>query len=64
MIANLRLSIRYASALFVLFAAQIISPSFVGSQPGASFMGLQASQLHNVFSLLYIGGALMLLLVA
>jgi cation:H+ antiporter len=62
MIANLRLSIRYAMALLALFAAQMISPWFVGSQPGVSFMGLHASQMHNVFSLLYIGAALMLLL--
>jgi cation:H+ antiporter len=62
MIANLRLSIRYACALFALFTAQMISPWFVGSQPGDSFMGLHGSQMHNVFSLLYIGGAIILLL--
>jgi cation:H+ antiporter len=62
MIANLRLSIRYALALFLLFVAQLISPWFLGSYSGASFLGLQASQMHNVFSLLYIGGALILLL--
>ncbi len=62
MIANLRLSIRYALALFVLFIAQMLSPWFVSSQPGAAFMGLHASQMHNVFSLLYIGGAMILLL--
>ena len=62
MIVNLRLSIRYALALFVLFIAQLISPWFLGSYPGASFLGLQSSQMHNVFSLLYIGGAMILLL--
>ncbi|HYG33803.1 MAG TPA: sodium:calcium antiporter [Clostridia bacterium] len=62
MIANLRLSKRYALALFILFAAQLISPWFLSSHHGDTFMGLQASQLHNVFSLLYIGGALILLL--
>jgi cation:H+ antiporter len=62
MIANLRLSIRYALALFVLFIAQMFSPWFVSAQPGAAFMGLQAAQMHNVFSLLYIGGAMILLL--
>jgi cation:H+ antiporter len=62
MIANLRLSIRYAFALFALFSAQLISPWFLGSYSSASFLGLKASQMHNVFSLLYIGGAMILLL--
>ena len=62
MIANLRLSARYALALFVLFTAQLISPWLLSAQPGASFLGLQAAHMHNVFSLLYIGGALILLL--
>jgi cation:H+ antiporter len=62
MIANLRLSTRYAAALFILFTAQLISPWFVGTQPGNAVLGLHAPQMHNVFSLLYIGGALILLL--
>ena len=62
MIANLRLSIRYALALFLLFTAQMASPWFVGSGPDDSFLGLHGSQMHNVFSLLYIGGAIILLL--
>jgi len=62
MIANLRLSIRYAVALFVLFTGQLFGPWLVGLQPGAVFMGLQASQMHNVFSFLYIGAAFFLFL--
>jgi cation:H+ antiporter len=60
MIANLRLSIRYAVALFILFTAQMLSPWFVAALPEHSFLGLQGPQMHNVFSLLYIGGALTL----
>ncbi|HWH67834.1 MAG TPA: hypothetical protein VNT26_00490 [Candidatus Sulfotelmatobacter sp.] len=62
MIANLRLSIRYAAALFALFSAQLLSPWIVAALPGNSFLGLHGTQMHNVFSLLYIGGAIILLL--
>ncbi len=62
MIVNLRLSIRYAFALFLLFAAQLVSPLLGDLLPGDTFLGLRPPQFHNVFSLLYIGGALILLL--
>lgn len=62
MISNLRLSIRYAIILFTLFAAQIISPWLVDLLPGKTLMGLEGHQMHNVFSLLYIVGAIMLLI--
>lgn len=61
MIANLRLSIRYALVLLVLFCAQFFSPSLVHFLPGGTFMGLEGTQMHNVFSLLYIIGAIMML---
>jgi len=61
MIANLRLSIRYALVLLALFCAQFFSPSLVHFLPGGTFLGLEGTQMHNVFSLLYIIGAIMML---
>jgi cation:H+ antiporter len=61
MIVNLRFSIRYGLVLFALFLGQIVSPSLVELLPGKAFMGLHGPQMHNVFSLLYIGGAIILL---
>lgn len=60
MIANLRFSIRYGVALFLLFTAQMFSPWLVAVLPDNSFLGLRGPQMHNVFSLLYIGGAIVL----
>ncbi len=62
MIANLRFSIRYGLVLFALFTGQILSPWLVRLLPGGTFMGLQGPQMHNVFSLLYIVGAVILLI--
>ncbi len=62
MIANLRLSFRYALLLFILFTSQMFSPWLIGAEPNATFLGLHASQMHNVFSLIYLGGAIILLL--
>jgi cation:H+ antiporter len=62
MIVNLRFSIRYGMVLFVLFVGQIVSPSLVELLPGKTFMGLHGPQMHNVFSLLYVGGAIILLI--
>jgi cation:H+ antiporter len=58
MIVNLRLSPRYALMLFLLFISQLVSPFVIRS----TFLGLHPDQMHNVFSLLYIGGAIILLL--
>jgi cation:H+ antiporter len=58
MIVNLRLSLRYAFVLFLLFISQLFSPFVIHS----TFLGLHPDQMHNVFSLLYIGGAIILLL--
>ena len=61
MIANLRFSMRYGLVLFALFAGQIVSPWLVELLPGQAFFGLRGPQMHNVFSLLYIGGAIIML---
>ena len=62
MIANLRLSIRHAALLFVLFSGQIISPWLVTLLPDGSFLRLQGPQMHNVFSLLYVVCAVIMLI--
>lgn len=62
MIANLRFSIRYAVVLLTLFCVQIASPVLVRCLPGGTFMGLSGNQMHNVFSLLYIVGAILMLI--
>lgn len=61
MIANLRFSIRYGVVLFALFIGQMFSPWLIQLLPDQSFMGLLAPQMHTVFSLLYVGGAIILL---
>jgi cation:H+ antiporter len=62
MIANLRFSFRYGIVLFVLFTGQIASPWVIEHLPGHMFLGFHADQIHNVFSLLYIIGAVTLLI--
>jgi cation:H+ antiporter len=62
MIANLRFSIRYAIVLLTLFSVQIASPVLVNLLPEHKFMGLSGDQMHNVFSMLYIVGALLMLI--
>lgn len=61
MLVSLRLSLWQAALLFGLFAGQLVSPALVGALPGGQFMGLRGEQMHSVFSLLYLMGAVALL---
>lgn len=61
MLALMRLSISQALLLFVLFTAQLLSPVLVKAYWGGEVMGLQADQMHSIFSYLYFIAALALL---
>ncbi|MEI6501321.1 MAG: hypothetical protein WCP21_09895 [Armatimonadota bacterium] len=61
MLVSLRLSLGQAALLFGLFAGQLVSPALVASLPGGTLMGLRGEQMHSLFSMLYLMGALALL---
>jgi len=61
MLASLRLSVRGAMLLFVLFAGQLIMPEVVRSHPGAMF-GVPADRIHDIFTALYLVAAAAFLL--
>lgn len=54
MIAHLRLSVRHAAALFVLFFGQLVSPMVVNLWAGNAGPGLRGSLMHPIFTLLYL----------
>lgn len=61
-IANLRLPLRHALLLFFLFAGQLVSPNLVEILPGDSFLGLHDTDMHQVFTLLYVIASLTMIL--
>jgi cation:H+ antiporter len=62
LLAHLRLPMRYAMLLFVLFSAQLVAPSVVELLPGDSLLGIHGGQTHQLFSLLYLMAAIMYML--
>jgi hypothetical protein len=56
LLAGLRLTGAGAALLFGLFAGQLALPAIIASHPGLLF-GLDAAQIHPVFSILYITSA-------
>ena len=61
-LATMRMTIRHAVLLFVLFAGQLVTPIWVEQLPGDSFLGLHGPNMHQVFTLLYLMGAATLFL--
>ncbi len=59
-LANMRLTLRHAGLLFVLFISQLFAPALFEFGPGDAFLGIHGSQSHQVFSLLYILCAVMM----
>jgi len=62
LLAALRLTFGHALLLFGLFAGQLILPPAVDALLGGSVFGMQSTQLHTVFSFLYLVGAAVLIL--
>jgi cation:H+ antiporter len=62
LLAHLRLPMRYAILLFVLFFAQLVAPYAVELLPGDSLLGIHGAQTHQLFSLLYLMAAIMYML--
>lgn len=53
-LSSLRLSLRKAALLFVLFAGQLVLPEIVECFPGGHLLGLHPGQIHPAFSALYL----------
>jgi cation:H+ antiporter len=62
MLAALRLNIRQALLLFVLFIGQLIAPYCVQYFPHLVSLGLHGERVHELFSLMYVVAALTLFL--
>jgi len=62
LLVTLRLTIGQALLIFGLFVAQLVLPPLVTNHPSLAPFGLQASQIHPLFSLLYVVVALALFL--
>ncbi len=61
MLATLRFSMGQALLLFVLFLAQLLSPTIVPLLPGGTLVGFTAEQMHPLFSALYLVAAVAML---
>jgi cation:H+ antiporter len=61
MLATLRFSMGQALLLFVLFLAQLLSPTIVPLLPGGTLVGFTAEQMHPLFSALYLAAAVAML---
>ena len=53
MLSTLRISIRQVLLIFTLFAGQLFVPPLLAAHPGWGPFGLQASQAHPLFAIIY-----------
>ncbi len=60
MLCALRLNVRQAGMIFVIFVAQLVSPIILAQHPNLAPFGIDPAQIHPLFSLIYVVAALVL----